>query len=197
MYFNGSVIYDGRATSTLSSGNYLLIHKNDKSVSIHAGSAIQPRNYMGTDSKLVLLDDTLIFTRKKEQLTIKIEELIYCQYMPEWSEDNIVISKTEHELVLKLLNNWPDYLDITCYSIEMEVETKYGKIDLLGTEFDGTEHIIEVKRTRAGVAAVTQLKRYVDASKMAFGYLAAPEIGKKAVMYLDECGYNYIKIDFD
>ena len=196
IYFNGSVVYDGRARSVLDNCNLLLIKKNDGCVLIHGGAAIPARNYMGAGSKLSLDGTTLICVRKNEKIQICFNEIIQWWQLYDWSESEIEISRTERELVLKLFMDWPDYFNITCYSIEMEAETTYGKVDLLGTGFDGMKHVIEVKRRKASIPNVTQLKRYVDCFDRAIGYLAAPDIGEKALKYLGECGYNYIKVKF-
>jgi RecB family endonuclease NucS len=196
LFANCEVVYDGRAYSTLELGNYLIIHKGDGSLQIHGNSKIQPRNYQGAKSTLVQRGNLLISKCRGEIITIIIHKVIDYTPLRYWSESEIEISRTEHELVLKLFMDWPDYFDATCHSIEMEVETTYGKVDLLGTEFDGMKHVIEVKRRKASVPDVTQLKRYVECFEKAVGYLAAPDIGEKALKYLGECGFSYIEVNF-
>ena len=46
LHANIEVIYDGRASSTLERGDYVVIKKPDNSIQILARDQIQPRNYM-------------------------------------------------------------------------------------------------------------------------------------------------------
>ena len=200
-HFNGFVKYDGRANGELGPGNFLLIKKNDNSISIHSGVKITASNYLGASSKLSTNIDTITCEHKKERLIIKIYDIINMMVLNDWSEDEVKLRRTEKELVQKLFWNWPDYFDITCFSIETEVMTDHGPIDLLGTEFDGTKHVIEVKRRKASVTDGGQLRKYVEAMReqnyKVSGYLAAPEIGTKATIYLEKHGYKYVRVGFD
>lgn len=199
LYFRGHVRYDGRALGLLGPGNFLLLRKNDGSVSVHGGTLIPPRNYMGAGAKMKGAispgNGVLIFTRKKETIEIHISHVYFLKHMDDWSESEVRLKRTEKELVQKLFWNWPDYFDITCFSIEMEVMTEYGAIDLMGTEFDGTHHVVEVKRRKATVSDCGQLRKYVE-TVGGIGYLAAPEIGEKALNYLENHGYKYIDVQF-
>jgi RecB family endonuclease NucS len=195
LYFRGHVKYNGRALGLLGPGNFLLL----RSVSIHGGTLITPRNYMGAGTKMKGRispgSGVLTFTRKKETIEVQISQIYFMEHMDQWSECDVRLRRTERELVQKLFWNWPDYFDITCFSIEMEVATEYGAIDLLGTEFDGTHHVIEVKRRKASVSDCGQLRKYVE-TVGGIGYLAAPEIGGKALDYLGKQGYEYIDVQF-
>lgn len=199
LYFSGSVKYDGRALGLLGPGRFLLLRKNDGSVSVHGGTLIPPRNYMGAKASMegiIAAGQTIVFERKGETISIVIDEIHFFEYMDDWSEDEVCLRRTERELVNKLFWNWPDYFDATCYSIETEVQTEFGPIDLLGTEFDGTLHVVEVKRRKATVTDCIQLRKYVE-TVGGIGYLAGPEIGDKAIKYLKSHGYNWVQVEFD
>ena len=63
------VAYEGRATSTLESGNYLIVIKSDGSILIHGNNLLKPKNYMGPKARIVVGDDSIVATKKKETIT--------------------------------------------------------------------------------------------------------------------------------
>src|SRR4051812_40610135 len=95
LYASATVIYNGRAYSTLEHGNYLIIYKPDKSVSIHGADLVLPRNYISSNGKLNVNDKQLIFTKKKETVTINIDQIHSLNYLDGWSSHKIIISRTE------------------------------------------------------------------------------------------------------
>lgn len=204
LYCNCSVKYEGRAYSTLESGNYLVIYKADSSIQIHGSNKIQPRNYQGSKTKVEYLDGDIICINKKEKITITVNHVIFIKMIEDWSSHEIKISRTESELVEKILNNIGDYIDDShkCV-VEREYKTDNGPIDLFAYTLDHG-HLIEVKRRKATVTDGTQLNKYHEAvltqniliPKLTC-YLAAPAIGKNAQRYLDEKGYQFIEINWD
>lgn len=199
--FYGSVRYDGRAVGLLGPGNFLLLRKNDGSVSVHGGVNIPPRNYMGGGTKMHMNvtagSGTISFKRKKEIIWIEITKIHFMEKMEDWSTDEVRLRKTEKELVHKIFTDWGDYIDGEFDIIEKEYPTKYGPVDLIG--FGEEVAVIEVKRRKATVSDCTQLRRYVEAFEPASvrGYLASPEIGDNAVKYLEKHGYEWILVEFD
>lgn len=199
LYFDGTVYYNGRASSTLGPGRFLLLRKNDGSVSIHGGSLIVARNYIGKNAKCQSRNNYLSFCKGGESLTIEMANIIYCQELNDWSEDLVQVVRTEQELVEKLFDNWFDYFDVDFDIIYTEYSTSLGSIDMLGIDSDGVHHVVEVKRRKCSISAVSQLKRYVDElskNNRVQGYLAAPAIGKNVARYLEELGFRWIRIDF-
>lgn len=200
LYFQGTVDYVGRAIGKLGPGRFLLLVKNDGSISIHAGSDIPARNYMGSGCKLRIDGSILRFNCKKENITIHLNEIINYHPLLDWSEDKVFLRRTEQELVDKIFHNWNDYIDADVEIIEKEYLTKYGPVDILGLQADFTHHVVEVKRRKTTISDVGQLRRYVEVFEEQFdtkGYLASPEIGEKAVAYLEKHGYQWIQVDFD
>lgn len=201
LYFYGSVRYEGRAVGLLGPGKFLLLRKNDGSVSVHGGSKIPPRNYMGAGTKMHMNvqagSGQMSFKRKKEIIWIEISQIFFMEKMDEWSEDEVLLRKTEKELVDKIFRNWPDYIDGEYDLIEKEYPTEYGPVDLVG--FGPQIAVVEVKRRRATVSDCTQLRKYVEAfgASDVMGYLASPEIGDNASQYLEKHGYNWIHVTFD
>lgn len=198
-----SVVYDGRATSTLPSGNYLVMRKADGSMSIHGSTLNTPRNYMGCNAQCQLSDDTLVFTLKKETIKVKIEHVISIMYLDGWSDNQITISRTEKELSKKIFDNWSTYFPGEYANLSLEYQSEVGIVDVMGITPDARYSIVEVKRKTATLAAVSQLRRYVEhfsslqMVKSVEGCLAAPSISPNALKHLSSFGYRYLPIDFD
>ena len=194
---NCRVLYNGRADSVLEDGNYLIICKKDRSVQIHNATKIQPRNYQPAGCSISIDNNVLTITNKKENILIIINDVLFVEYVDELSDTDVKITKTESDLVRKLFFNLNDYINEEFVIIEMEYQTDYGPIDLIGFTDEGSKHAIEVKRGKATLANCTQLKRYIEAlGDDVFGYLASPDICKNAMTYLDKNRIRWIKVDF-
>ncbi len=200
MYAACSVLYEGRAASTLALGNYLIITKSDGSVSIHGATLVLPRNYLASASLLSIEGNRLTFHRKKETIVITVLEVHWLQALDGWSDSKIVICRTEKELARKIFDNWCDFFpDEDFEIIELEHPTELGPIDILGLTAT-TDFVVEVKRKRASIKDVTQLLRYIEAksgSRLVKGYLAAPSIGGSAMKYLEKHGLIFLHVNFD
>jgi endonuclease len=202
MFADCTVIYNGRAYSTLERGNYLIIYKPDGSVSIHGADLVMPRNYISSNGKLEVdvVNNRLIFTKKKESVTINLVAIHSVSYLDDWSSHKIVISRTEKELAKKIFDNWFRLFDDVFYDVVMEYPTPLGPIDIAGFT-SSTDYIVEVKRRKASLKDVTQLRRYVEAlegrGKLCKAYLAAPSIAKGALSYLEKHELNFLQVDFD
>lgn len=200
LYSTAEILYSGRANSILALGNYLILYKNDKSVSIHGGTNIQPRNYMGAKASVSFENDTLTFTLKKETVKVNIKSIISCTILNNWSDNKIELCKTEKELSQKIVNNWNSYFNDQFTSVLQEYQTPLGPIDIIGFTSDA-EYIIEVKRKTATIKDITQLLRYIEARrdicKQIHGYIACPSISQRALQYLNQHRLNYLYVDFD
>lgn len=197
LFANCNVLYEGRASSILKDGNYLVIYKSDRSVQIHGATRIQPRNYQSANSVIDLHGNVLSFSNKKEKLLITINDIMFVSYLKELSNYEIEITRTEEDLVNKLFNNLSHYIDKEFAIIEREYQTGHGPVDLAGFTNDGETHLIEVKRGRATLTNCTQLKKYIEAAGgNVFGHLASPSICSNAMTYLEKHSMNWIYVDF-
>lgn len=197
LFANCNVLYEGRASSILKDGNYLIIYKSDKSVQIHGATKIQPRNYQGANSVVELRENTLSFSNRKEKISITINDIISISYLKALSDQEIEITRTEEDLVKKLFDNLNCYIDKEFDVIEREYQTGHGPVDLAGFTNNGEIHLIEVKRGRATLTNCTQLKKYIEAvDDNAFGYLASPSICPNALAYLEKHSMKWICVDF-
>lgn len=193
-----NVQYEGRASSTLCDGKYLIIIKNDGSLIVHDSSKLKPKNYIGPKAKISIADNVITATCKKESIIINLKLIYHDITLEDWDQNNVELTKTEFELRDKLAENICQYLDITPISIEKEVQTNYGKIDLLIKDSNEVVHIIEVKRGQASISACSQLHRYYHdfGAGRSKGYIAAPRITNSGMKLLEEYGFSYICIDF-
>ena len=217
IFADAAVIYDGRATSTLQRGRYLIISKPDGSIMIHGGALIAPLNYQGAKSRLSYIKPTseefvkntklfkdkpkrvLISTSKKEKLTIGVYSILEQIALDSWSTHSIELKNSEQELCDKIIANISTYLpNIQIISIETEKPTKYGNIDIFVTANDGF-HIIEVKRKHMGVQACGQVARYAlcFAKKKTHQYIAGPSMSSKATEYCKKHKIRHIAVNFE
>lgn len=199
LYFNGLVIYDGRACSELGPGNFLLLYKNDKSVSIHGGTLITPRNYLSRNGRVNVNDNTITFELKKEKIIITISTVHSLTYFDNWAEDKVIISRTEAELVNKLMLQWEKYFG-NAKLVRREHITELGTIDLMGITIDDIYIVVEAKRKKVTINHCTQLLRYVEHfvanGKTVKGYMASPTISDNALKYLHKHKCDWVKVDF-
>lgn len=192
-----NIEYYGRAESELPAGDYLILYKLDKSLLIHGGDKIPPRNYQGTDSKLCYENGVLIVKRKSEQIKINILSIKNLYYPDNWSLANTAMRKTEKDLSDKIKLNWDALINIRVDQIINEYKTPYGPVDLCGMVGDRL-YFVEVKRKTATVKDVTQLKRYVDHTYcVEVGFLASPKISASALDLLESySNLRWLEIDF-
>lgn len=197
LYAQCTVDYEGRANSHLADGNYLIFYKCDGSIQIHGADKILPRNYQGAGSRLSTSNNSLVSINRTEIIKIHINRILLLYHITTWSDKQIRITRTEKELVDKLYDHWNDYIGIDCDYLVKEYATDNGPVDIVGFNNDGHKHVVEVKRRKISIKDVTQLRRYLECMPNATGYIAAPEIGTKALKYAKEHHCKYICINYD
>ncbi len=196
LFFNGNVLYDGRASSALCDGNYLLLKKSDGCIQIHGATKTNPLNYMASGTTLRFDANKIICKRKSEVVEITINEIINLMYF-DLSDNSIQLIKSEAHLVDKLCNNISTYLNINSeYTITREYKTKYGPIDVL-VQAGGITYVIEAKRKKITISACIQVRKYGEEFEQPILYVAGPAIGKPASEYAKKHGIGYININFD
>lgn len=199
LYAEARVVYEGRASSTLNSGNYLIIHKKDGTLQILGGELCNPLNYQPPGAKLTKQNNLLISIRKNEKITIFLNKILSYQELPDWSIKKIQISKTEQDLKNQILNNLESILKTKILEIFSEFKTPVGAIDILAIDQHDIYHVIEVKRNKANLAACSQLDRYVeyfiDLHKKVKDYIASPRISSNALAYAQTHYTTWLQID--
>lgn len=213
------VYYNGRASSTLQLGNYLIVHKPDSSLSIHGASFSKPLNYQNGSSKVefitdeVILDDlgTNLFSavpkfiiraeNKGEVLYVAVHQVHSETQHDGWSDHKIKLTRSERDLVNQIFENLDTYFpDTDVALVELEALTPYGSVDILIVDTAGIRHIVEVKRKIVSVAGCGQLARYANHyTRLGFGvkqYVAAPGISRNAQAYADNNDQTFVLVEF-
>ncbi|MBI4016220.1 MAG: endonuclease NucS [Candidatus Aenigmarchaeota archaeon] len=200
-----TVAYSGRAESYLEKGDRTIIIKGDHTLLVHQPFGNAAINYMKPDSshqifaeeKKILLKSSN--TLQKEQMEIKIEKLYFFNSHKLEDGQTIVVTGTEEDMSRMLYEN-PHLIEEGFTPVSQEEQTKYGFIDVFGTDKNGNLIVVECKRYCAELSAVTQLRRYVEkiqeskGVKNVRGILAAPKITPNAEKMLTDWGYSFVAV---
>lgn len=199
---NCSIRYSGRAESFLDYGDRIVIIKSDHSLQVHTSTGSTPVNYMKQDSvhsieqdekKLVLKSSNLLL---KEKMTITINQIHSLNSHALEDTASIVLQGTEDDMAKMIYEN-PEIVETGLKAVSREEQTKYGFIDVFCVDKEGTLTIIECKRYKAELNAVTQLRRYVERLMKSKGIdkvrgiIAAPSITPNAKKMLEDWGYKF------
>ncbi len=198
-----TVRYSGKAESYLERGDRIILLKADKTLLVHQPEGNNPINYMkaGTEHSLVIEHGTLWLRSKnpdnKDFMDVEIH--IVHSFQSHKLEDGATIDvKGTEKDMSDMLASSPHMIEEGFVPVSREEQTVYGFIDVLGVDKQGVLTVIECKRIRAELSAVTQLRRYVEklrASKgltgKIRGIIAAPAITGNAEQMLKDWGFEY------
>jgi RecB family endonuclease NucS len=201
------VNYFGRASSILPRGERIVILKPDGTVLVHQKEKREPVNWNPPGCRASaraidgMLQITSVRTRPREVLVISFDSLKMVSRFSLHDDEELYLFGTESQMVEEVVKN-PSLIEEGFKPITKELRTEYGMIDLYGVDKRGNVVVIEFKRGRAGLDAVSQLKRYVDELKKerdervggVRGVLVAPSITESALKLLKELGLEYVKI---
>ncbi|MCU4753835.1 endonuclease NucS [Halobacteria archaeon AArc-curdl1] len=202
------VEYDGRAASTLGSGNRHVLLKPDGTALVHTATGQQPVNWQppGCTHTVAMDEGALVVTSEREtpaeQLTIRFESLEHVGSFQVTDEpEGVSVVGTEADLSDHLLEN-PSLLESGFTPLATERETTAGAIDIYGTDSEGRTVVVELKRRRVGPDAVSQLRRYVDALHRELhtdaeirGILVAPSVTGRATSLLEEHDLEFVALE--
>ena len=202
-----SIIYEGRASSVLPTSDLIVMCKPDGAIAIHGASLTIPLNYMGPKTTQEIDGNIIVYTNKKETITLEVEKIYSSLQIEEWDECKIKIVKTESELKDKLADNAKKYYGFEPVKIIKEFRTDHGPVDLAfldndeGIVIDRVVHITEVKRKKITLKHCYQVIRYGDALKQSLAfvelYLAGPCISANALKYCEANKIKYVDVQFD
>jgi hypothetical protein len=205
------VSYSGRAASKLSEGDRLLVIKGDGTFLVHQGKGMTAINYQGPGSTVAtrVEDRALVIEshgkrkpgQPQERIEARFTRVDFAQSFPLRDDSKLLVSGTEEELA-GLLMAEPDRIEPGLTPLKQESARAHGEIDILARDLAGRLVVVEVKRRTAELAAVTQLRRYVEElakrkGEAVRGILAAPGISENAKRMLEEWGYEFARVDFD
>jgi endonuclease len=208
-FANCEVHYSGRAESELERGDRVIVVKSDNALLVHQPSGSNPVNHMRSGGRHKLqkegLDEGEVLrivsehTKHKEHLTIKIYELHFYHAKKLIDNESIFTRGTEYDMS-EMLYNKPEMISPEFKPLSREEHTKYGFIDVFGYDQNNNLVIVECKRTKADLHAVTQLRRYVEKIKESkgiknvTGMVASPQISDNALAMLKDWGFTYKQI---
>ncbi len=197
--------YSGRAESFLDVGDRILLIKSDNTLLVHQPQGNNPINYMKPNTTHNLIyDEKKLFLKSnnislKESMNIEIDRVYFFNTHKLEDGQNITICGTEADMS-KMIYDDPSLVEEGLKPVSQEEQTIYGFIDVLCTDKKGILTIIECKRYSADLAAVTQLRRYVEKVKASKGItqvrgiLAAPKITPNAKQMLEDWGFIFASV---
>jgi endonuclease len=207
IYANCEVAYNGRASSTLPRGNYLIIIKEDKSLLIHGSNMCQARNYLGTGtshhiSRYTPNEFTLHAKKKSETIDIRIFNVTGTIVLDNWSNHKVMMRRTEQELKELIMSDPIRHLGILPAEIHEEYRTEHGPVDILCSLSDMDDpsniiHVVEVKRRKVTKNDVMQLLKYMSCFEChVVGHLAAPDISKNCLEFCQRTNIQFNQVTF-
>ena len=203
---NCEINYSGRAETYLPKGDRLFIIKADKTLIIHQPNGSAPVNYMkeNTSHKIETFDDKIVLKSQnlalKEFMDIDIFQIHFANSAPLIDGQKIQLSGNERDMAEMIIKN-PSMIENGFAPVSQEEQTKYGFIDVMGTDKNNNIIIIECKRYKGSLDNVSQLRRYVEKIKESKGIqnvrgiLACNGITDKALAMLKDFGYEYKNIE--
>lgn len=208
-YCRCAITYSGRAESYLGYGDRLIAVKQDKTVMIHQPTGGMPINYVKAPAAIELAlenDDEgetqLVFRASNGDDEVYVQITHIYDILSRKLEDGAKQELSGNEAQMSdMIRDNPLVISRDFLPLSREEHTKYGFIDVFGHLGDGTLAIVECKRYTAGLAGVTQLKRYVDKMKKVkgvdkiTGFLAAPAITANALEMMNEYGFSFARVD--
>ena len=195
------VCYYGRAKSTLESGDRVIIIKPDGSFLVHKGEKRNPVNWQppGCSVKYKVQDDLLLIRsirkRPKEILDVEISKTHVIMYFIPQDYEELDLSGSEEDMANLIFYENPEVIEEGFKPIAKEKSITNGVIDIFGKDKNGNIVVLELKRGKATLDGVSQLKRYIDNLKEEYknlrGILVAPSITDSAMKLLGNYGLEF------
>lgn len=201
-----TVTYEGRASSKLGEGDRVILIKEDGSVIVHRPVGYEPVNYQPPGSVVSVEGDDdgfrIIVTRTKRRERLLIEVHSVKHFFSAKLEDSARFTMwgDEEDLRRAILADPSRMLGENLKPVGAEVSLgSAGFADAVFVDSEGNLVVVEVKREKASVEAVYQLKRYVERIKRETGrkvrgILAAPGFTVSAIRALKAEGLEYRQV---
>lgn len=202
---NCSVLYEGRAKSTLEPGERILIIKEDGSLLVHRPVGYEPVNWQPSGSifhvqtKPNIIEVHAVRHKPHENVRITFYEIFFVSAINLADSGEFALHASEKDMHQAILMK-PSLLEEGFKPIVYEKKVEPGFIDVYGVDKNGKLVIIEVKRKTAGKEAVLQLAKYIEALKGKTerelrGVLVAPNLGKDVQRLLVTLGLEFKALD--
>lgn len=202
---NCSVEYQGRARSLLEPGERIVLVKSDGAMLVHRPTGSEPVNWQpsGCMFRSTLSPEAFVLhaTRKNPDESLAVFftdiQIMIAAKLVDIGDFNLHVSEKELQ---KVIFAHPSLLLSDLKPITYEKKIEPGFIDIYGLDSAGRLVVAELKRVRAGKAAVLQLARYVEYVKGTTplevrGVLAAPQIAKGVQAMVSVLGLEFVQID--
>lgn len=203
------VEYFGKVESHLPLGDRIILIKGDKTLLVHQPDGVNPINYMkeGTEVRVYLEEESkdILLRAKhlflKDFLDAKIHHIHFVKSYKLEDGAKIEVVGSEADMSDMIYAN-PELIEKGFKPFSREEHTKFGFIDVFGTDKDGKIVVIECKRDTADFKAVQQLHRYVHKicqskgikEDQVRGIIAAPKISSNAKVMLEEQKYSFVSV---
>lgn len=198
-----SVEYVGRSSSTLGSGERILIIKGDGSVLVHRSRGYEPVNWQPSGCIIrcrVEGDKMIVFSerRRPKEFLKAVFDKVYIIFSASLVDDAKFLMGPSEETFYSILFQHPEFIEKGLRLTSKQKPLSTGVVDFTGIDGDGNYVFVEVKRRTAGVDAVKQLDKYIKSQSTRFrGILCAPSITKPALSLLEKKGYSFRKLDLN
>ncbi|MCX8184221.1 MAG: endonuclease NucS [Sulfolobales archaeon] len=196
-----SIEYSGRASSTAREAVRLILIKQDGTILIHESSGREPLNWQPKATVSVKQLDNqeveIIAVRRTpdEKLTVRIRGRALTT-VAVLGDVGLTLCGREEDLIEEIARN-PSSVVRDATLIAREVNTPYGRVDIMLKDSSGKLIVVEVKRSQASIEAAQQLHRYVEYYRRlgleVEGVLIALDVSGQALKYLRDHGLKYLK----
>lgn len=205
IYSHCTVDYDGRASSYLPEGDRLIILKPDGTTLVHSTEKHNPKNWQppGATAKVKIEDEEIKIISKRSNPNEIIEvscSIIYnITSYDATDKADLNLTGTEKDMHERIMKN-PEVIEEGFKSLENEKKIEKGSIDIYGKDINGNNVVIEVKRRRAALENIDQLKRYVDLMREkekesnVRGILVAPSASEKVKENLKKSDLEFVEL---
>ena len=199
------VNYAGRASSTLESGERILIIKADGSLLVHRPVGYEPVNWQpaGSIFHVQVKDDELevrgIRQKPRESVRVTFDRVYMVSALDLSDSGDFLLHASEDDMHRAILLK-PELLEEGFKPISWEKKVEPGFVDIYGEDKNGKLVIVEVKRKTASKEAALQLAKYIEPIKAKVNrevraVLVAPSLGKDVQRMLVTLGLEYKALD--
>lgn len=201
-----TVDYSGRSESKLTSGERIVVIKQDGALLIHRPFGYSPVNWQPSTVVIEVrkIDDdrivvTAIRSKPREILNINFSRIDLIIHGKLVDHGEFIMYMDELDM-RDILFEHPEMIEKGLKIVEKEKPVNGGYIDLFGYDVNGKPVIIELKRVTAGRDAVLQLYSYVKKYEEKLGVkprgiLVAPAISSSAIEALNKLRLEWREID--
>lgn len=200
-----AITYSGRAEAFLPRGDRLVIIKQDGVLLIHQPENGNPINYLKAGGELSLekMERHVVlhgrYVPNKEFLDVEIFRVYdgFRRRLEDGQEQSLNGNEAD---MSDHIRDHPALISKDFRPLSREEHTTVGFVDVFGHDGKGNLVVVECKRYTAGLAAVSQLRRYVEKIKelkgtaAVKGVMASPSIAPNALEMLKGYGFAWAPV---